>query len=201
MRKVLARRRCDDQGGWSLIELLVVMMLFAGILGIVFKVLIAVEKQTVDGVARAESVQQAKLGMAQIDRQVRSGNVVIDPAAAGELPRSLRVYTQTNGVHKCVQWQVYNETLRFRSWDPVGGGSAVDDWSIVARDVIDNGTQPVPFVRVASAGGSQAQSVRVILWLKAGSSNRKPVEISTVLFGRNTVYGYPADLCANVPAP
>ena len=47
----------------------------------------------------------------QIDRQVRSGNVIADPANEGtalsgvEPYYALRVYTQTDGVFQCVQWR------------------------------------------------------------------------------------------------
>jgi hypothetical protein len=41
--------------------------------------------------------------------------------------------------------------------------------------------------------------VRVNLWLKPTQDKGKPVEVSTILFGRNTVYGFPADVCSPVP--
>lgn len=187
-------------GGWTLIELLVVMTLFSVVMVMVFTVLIQVQRQTRDNLGRAEQTSQARLGLAQIDRQVRSGNVVIDPATAGELPRSLRVYTQTDGVRRCVQWQVTDEVLRYRSWDPdwstVG---TVEPWRVVARSLVSDASAPQPFRKETAAGGSQAQSVRVTLWLKADSAVGKPVEMTTVLSGRNTIYGYPADVCSPVP--
>lgn len=72
----------DDDAGYSLVELLVVMAIFTGLLTIVFGVLITVQKQTRDNLGRDEQVQQAELGLAQIDRQVRSGNVITVPAAS-----------------------------------------------------------------------------------------------------------------------
>ena len=197
----LIRRLRTDQQGWSLVELLVVMTLFSGLMGICFSVLISVQNQTADGLARDEAVVQANLGLAQIDRQVRSGNVVITPGTVGELANSLRVYTQTYGVRKCVQWQVYQGTLRYRSWDPLGDGTVVNSWSVVARNLVDDpSAAPRPsFQPVQQLAGSQAQSVRVNLWIKPLQDKGKPVEISTVLFGRNTVYGFPGDVCSNVP--
>ena len=56
------------------------------------------------------------------------------------------------------------------------------------------------FEKVTDNGGSQAQSVLVRLWLDSTDADGKPVEVSTVLSGRNTVYGYPADVCSPVPA-
>ena len=199
MRDAVTRLRTRDQRdeGWTLVELLVVMALFAMIMVMTFSVLITVQKQTRDNMARADQVQQAKLGLMQIDRQVRSGNVVVDPATSGELERSLRVYTQTDGVRRCVQWQVHGDALRYRSWDP--GAATAEGWRIVAHHVQSGAGVPTPFEKVTAAGGSQAQSVRVRLWIKSPQSGGKPAEVTTVLTGRNTIYGYPADVCSPVP--
>jgi len=192
--------RSPREEGYSLIELLVVMAIFGGLMSIVLTVLITVQKQARDNLGRSEQVGQAKLGLMQIDRQVRSGNVVIDPAQPGELPRSLRVYTQTDGVRRCVQWQVIDKTLRYRSWDP-GVGGVVEGWRVVARTLLADAQQPATnFQRVTAAGGSQAQSVRIRLFLQAKESGGKPVEVTTILSGRNTIYGYPADVCLPIPA-
>ncbi len=202
-RRALRRRwRAATTGdaGFSLVELLVVVLVTSGITGIAFLALHTVQLQTRDNLGRVAQVQQAKLGLAQIDRQVRSGNVVVDPEQAGELTRSLRVYTQVDGVRACVQWQVdpSSSTLRFRSWAP--GGAGVQPWRVVARHL--RGQQPAKnFEKVTDNGGSQAQSVLVRLWMDADEAGGKPVEVTTVLSGRNTVYGYPADVCSPVPLP
>ena len=187
--------------GYSLAELLVVMSIFGIISAVVLTVLVTVQRQARDKSGRSEQVRQARLGRSQIDRQVRSGTVVVDPARAGELPRSLRVYTQTDGVRRCVQWQVVDRTLRYRSWDPNwGAGGTVDAWQVVARTLLADAGQPAAnFERVTAAGGSQAQSVRVRLYLQAQESGGRPVEVTTVLSGRNTVYGYPANVCSPTP--
>lgn len=190
----------DPDAGYSLIELLIVMVIMTGIMGTIFAVLIGVQNSARDNAGRTEQVRQARLGLSQIDRQVRSGNVVVDPDQSGELTRSLRVYTQTDGVRRCVQWQAYQDTLRFRSWDPnwqVGG--TVEAWRVVARDLRTDAEAPKTFEKVTAAGGSQAQSVRIVLWMDAVEANGRPVEISTILSGRNTVYGYSADICSPVP--
>jgi type II secretory pathway pseudopilin PulG len=177
------------------------MAIFGIVVAMAFTVLITVQRQTRDNLARVEQTTQARLGLAQIDRQVRSGNVVIDPATTGELPRSMRVYTQTDGVRRCVQWQVIDEVLRYRSWDPPGAaGATVEPWRVVARSLVSDSSAPATFTKETASGGSQAQSVRVTLRLKAPAADGKPVEVTTVLSGRNTIYGYPADVCSPVPS-
>ena len=134
---------------------------------------------------------------------MRSGNIVVDPAAFGELPRSLRVYTQTDGVRRCVQWQVQDPqgVLRFRSWDPQWQTTpnSVDAWRVVARSVVSGSSAPTSFAKVGATGSTQAQSVQVRLLVQSAASGGKPVEIATILTGRNTIFGYPSDQCAPVP--
>lgn len=221
MRRRVSRdagARASDQAGFTLIELLVVMALFAGLLAIVFSILIMVMQDTRDSMARADQVEQMRLGLMQIDRQVRSGNVISDPGAestatSGVAPGySMRVYTQTDGVFQCVQWRVVFDgtdtvdgRLEYRSWDPAWRSTGeVREWGVVARSLAQPAAGAAkPFVQEAAAGGSKAQSVRVTLWHKSSRSDTssKAAAVSSVLTGRNTVYGYPADECSDVPAP
>lgn len=220
-----ARHRAStDEAGFTLVELLVAMTIFAVVLSMIFAILINVTRYTKDNLARTRAVDQARIGLMQIDREVRSGNVISDPAAetaaaSGVAPYySLRVYTQTDGVYQCVQWRVRFPAgsafglLEYRSWQPswqtTGGVSA---WSTVARDVVqptgtfsqtDQTSWPPFFVESSDAEASSvAQTIRVTLRVKSPeqSAPSKPESLTTVLTGRNTVFGYPADSCAAVP--
>jgi len=212
------RERRDE--GFTLVELIVSMSIFAGLLTIVFAILISVSYQTSDNLARSRQVEQLRIGLMQIDRQVRSGNVISDPsletlAASGVEPGySLRVYTQADGVFQCAQWRVIFDEgveqgrLEYRSWDPAWQSTGlVEDWSVVAHGLVDQTSleagAELPFSNEGAAGGSEAQSVRVTLWVKDRQSDArsKASAVSSVLTGRNTVFGYPADECGNIPAP
>ena len=108
-------KRTRDDRGLSLTELLISMAIFGILMAIVFSVLITITYQARDSLARAESVEQARLGISQIDRQVRSGNLIANPALetvanSGVPPYfSLRIYTQEDGEDKCVQWRVIDK--------------------------------------------------------------------------------------------
>lgn len=216
----------DQEDGWTLVELMVSMTIFIGLLVIVFSILITISQQTKDNLARSRALDDVRIGLMQIDRQVRSGNVISDPSAetvagSGVPPfYSLRVYTQTDGVFQCVQWRVRFPagsdfgTLEYRSWKPswqsTGGVSA---WQVTARNVIkpplavvDSGNPeswPPFYVDSAAASGSDAQTIRVTLRVKdpGQRASSRPASITSVLTGRNTIYGYPADKCGTVPAP
>lgn len=229
MRKAIRRARAaagERDRGWTLIELMVAMSLFIGILTIVFAILITVSQQSRDNLARDLSVTQARLALMQIDRQVRSGNVISDPeweppANADVGPYySLRVYTQTDGVYQCVQWRVIFPTgsqygtLQYRSWKKTWQSTGgVSDWRVVARNVVkpesstivplDPATWPPFYVDQTVYAGSKAQTIRVTMRLKdpGARASSEPVSVTSVLTGRNTVFGYDADECAVVPPP
>ena len=190
------------------------MALFGGIMAITMGVLIRVSQTAADNMARAAMVEEVRIGIMQIDRQVRSGNVISDPALesvgdSGVPPGfSLRVFTQTNGVRKCVQWRtIYPNVgsaqgeLQYRSWDTDWQtGGVVEPWSVVARDLVapESGA---PFSKVDPLSGTSAQSVSVTLRIQGARTTSAPTTVRTVLTGRNTVYGYPSDVCSPVPTP
>jgi prepilin-type N-terminal cleavage/methylation domain-containing protein len=216
-RSVKLRRDHDE--GFSLVELLVSMTIFSVLMMIVFSVLIKVSRDTGDAMSRGDQVEQMRLGLMQIDRQVRSGNVISDPntetvASSGVSPGySMRVYTQTDGVFQCVQWRLLfagastvDGQLQYRSWDPAWRSTGdVHSWGVVARHIATPAAGAAkPFAKEpAAAGLSKAQSVRVTLWHKSSTSAKhsKAAAVTSVLTGRNTVYGYPADECSDIPAP
>ena len=68
----------DD--GVSLPELLVTMAIFSLVMSIVFTAMISVQRQTAKVENSAAAVSQVRAGLAQIDKQVRSGNVLYSPA-------------------------------------------------------------------------------------------------------------------------
>ena len=196
-----------DDTGQTLVELLVVMLIMSGLLATVYGVLIGVQRQSADTVRRADSVDQARLGLSQIDRQVRSGNVFYDPVLE-TLPMSMRVYTQSNGVPRCVQWQVTGGQLRTRSWEPVTG-VLISGWHVVAHNVVNSvDTDPAtvdPEAPFALAGGGTTTSygqrlVDILFLVNDPRSGGKPVEVRASLSGRNTQYGYDAGVCA-APTP
>lgn len=220
------RRSLDDRG-MSLTELLVAMFVFGVLMAIVFSVMITLTYQSRDSLSRAESVGQARLGISHIDRQVRSGNLIADPAneqstTSGVEPYySLRIYTQENDRDRCVQWRVIQHpgedfaNLEFRDWDP-RYPTVIDytDWSVVAQNIQITDTSdfdpdnpgdpslwPPFFVDNAGRGISDAHFVRITLRMlgPGADPDAKPVTVTTQTTGRNTVFGYPTTSCTNIP--
>jgi len=226
MRRFLdSRKRCaKGDGGFNLVELLVSMSIFSVLIGLIIGLMITMMFQAKDNLGRTRSVEQARLGLSQIDRQVRSGNLILDPALDGIAQSgvaanySLRIYTQENGVAKCAQWRVMFPSatakfgdLQFRSWAP-GAPETATDWSVVAQDVVrprapfnsgDSTTWPPFWVDTSLSSGTKAQNIRLtIRTLDPESDSRaKAIVVTSVVTGRNTVFGYSPLQCNSVPTP
>src|SRR3954451_7047958 len=217
MLSLMTRKRDRrDDGGFTLTETLVAMIVFAIAIAMVTTALIKVQKYTADVQGSADANFQLRQSIAVIDRQVRSGNVLYSPAnetspssctASGTSAGTcMRVYTQANGAQRCVQWQVLadpahpgTQVLRSRSWSPDWvTDSAYTGWQTVAGNLIGTPSGP-PFTL---QGAVNAYSQRyLVLRFEAKDPRRgsKPAVITDSLAGRNTNYGYDSGLCS--PAP
>lgn len=194
----MSTRRPQGEQGTTIIELLVVMVIFSGVMGLVYGVLGQVQSSTATTQRRADSVDQARMGLAQIDRHVRSGNVLYDPMSE-PLPLSMRVFTQANGEQRCVQWQVHQGTLRFRSWK--GNGVSYSDvapWTVIARGIVNDATTKPFQLDPAALYGSRLLNVRLLVHT-ARDGGAAPVEVQSSLSGRNTHYGYDPGSCNPMP--
>lgn len=204
MRDALRRRTQSlepDDAGLTLIELLVSMAIFSGLLAAVYGVLITVQRQSVDVQARETSVGNARIALAQMDRQIRSGNVFFDPNDMSDvdyLPKSLRVYTQSNGDERCVQWQLTDAgVLRTRSWSTTWQtDNNVSAWSNVARG-LTNATSPF---QLQSGTPYGSRLLDITLQVKDPKAGGQPIEVKTSLSGRNTQYGYDPGTCRPAPS-
>ena len=216
MREFMDRRACRrDDDGVTLVELLISMAIFSLIIAMTYSVLITIQRQTKDTTARADTVADARLALQQIDRQVRSGNVLYSPAnetgttgctattvapsLTANAGNCMRIYTQANGDQRCVQWQVTGGVLRSRSWSPTWTTDGlVTDWGVVAHNTVNTSTEP-PFIL---QGGSTAYGSRLVdieLRVNAPGSKGLPVDVTSSLSGRNTAYGYDPGICSPVP--
>jgi len=189
---------CDR--GFTLIEMLVSMVVFSIVMAISFTAVINIQNQTADTTARDDSVTQSQLGLALMDRLIRSGNVLYDPAAE-TLPMSMRVFTQANAQEKCVQWQIVTGDLRMRTWSPTWQTDGmVSDWAITARHLVNTGlAADTPFKLVGTPTEYQARKVQILLRVQNPKAGGKPIDVTTTLTGRNTIYGYDQDICNPIP--
>ena len=220
MREIRDRldRARDSQrdAGVSLIEMLVVMIVFSLALAMIYTSLIKTQTYSRDVQGSADANFQLRQALAQIDRQVRSGNVLYSPAnetspstctASGtDAGTCMRVYTQANGTERCVQWQVLADTtrpgtqmLRSRSWSPTWQTDGnYTTWAVQARSIVGAPSTP-PFTLQGAATTYSSRYLVVRFEVKDARRKTGAAVITSSLAGRNTNYGYDGGLCS--PAP
>jgi prepilin-type N-terminal cleavage/methylation domain-containing protein len=126
------RRRGADQRGMTLVELMVATMILGIVMIVVSSVFASIERSIVLQNNLSTTLDQGRLALEQLDRELRSGNVLYDPATenAGTTSCSgcvagytLRIYTQSNASssagYRCELWKIdTSEQLLVRTWAP-----------------------------------------------------------------------------------
>jgi prepilin-type N-terminal cleavage/methylation domain-containing protein len=161
------RRRLEEEGGFTLIELLVAMSLLTIVMVIFLSALLGAQTTISRASARSASNDQARLAVEELDREIRSGNVLYDPSNCPPPPvtptgpptcdvvngitpgMSLLVYTQTNANsrnpgNQCVQWRITPvdstgvSQLQRRDWSVNWQTDGiVDGWRDIADDIVN----------------------------------------------------------------
>jgi prepilin-type N-terminal cleavage/methylation domain-containing protein len=218
MRKLRARLGLateGDESGFTLVELLITMVVFGLAMTLVTKAVGKVEKFANQAQGSADANGEVRLALDDIDRQVRSGNVLYSPAnetvpssctsTGTDAGTCMRVYTQANGVQRCVQWQLLADPakpttsiIRSRSWSPTWQTDGIfTSWATKARGLLLTPSIP-PFTLQGAVTSSSSRYLSVRFEAK---DPRRPgaVVLTSALSGRNTNYGFDAGLCNPVP--
>jgi prepilin-type N-terminal cleavage/methylation domain-containing protein len=221
MRNPLARLRGrihegrGDDSGFTLVELLITMAVFGLAMTVVTKAVGQVEHFANDAQGSASANGEVRLALDDIDRQVRSGNVLYSPAnetvpstctsTGTDAGTCMRVYTQANGLQRCVQWQVLADPsssntsiIRSRSWSPTWQTDGIySSWVTKARGLLRT-PSAAPFTLQGAVTSSSSRYLTVRFEAR---DPRRPgaVVLTSALAGRNTNYGYDAGLCSPVP--
>lgn len=200
-----------DQRGMTLVELMVTVALMAVVATIFTSVLLSIQESVIRQQARSEINDQARLALEQMDREIRSGNVLYDPAAEPNATCagkdcdpffSLRVYTQANAPtrtppQQCVQWVIDGRQLFRRAWD-VGAASSLSGWRMVAEGIVNREPSVnVPAFTLPSSG-SKVLDIKLMLNSRFGSANApRTVPMETSIAIRNEGTGDP---CTPIPS-
>ena len=208
VRRLRALQR--DQKGMTLVELMVSMALMVVVVTIFSTVLLAIQRAVINQQGRSETNDQARLAIEQLDREIRSGNLMYDPAdevlatCAGKScapSYSLRVYTQVNAPtrtppNQCVHWVIDDDKLFRRAWAP-GATESLSGWRLVAEGVVNRSLTPeVPAFSIDSS--ARVLDVTMMLNSRLGSENgHRTVRMNTSIAARNTSTGDP---CSPIPA-
>jgi type II secretory pathway component PulJ len=209
--RLRARARAD--GGYTLVELMVSVALLMLAAGIFLTFLWSVQRGVNTQSSRSLTNDQARLAIEQLDHEIRSGNLLYDPSAENDPANgiypgmSLRIYTQTNADirnpgNQCVQWRIVGQVLENRYWatnwrdDP---STLVSDWRIIAQGLMNQTVSPQVQAFTLDPDPNKGGRTIDITLIVNESANSQNVTVSEAVTGRNTEYGYPNDVCADIP--
>jgi prepilin-type N-terminal cleavage/methylation domain-containing protein len=198
-----ALRRASDDRGLTLTELLVATFMLGIVMTVFTTTLASVQSAIVSQDNLSRTNDQARLAVEQLDRELRSGNVLYDPAdedAPFDPYFTLRVYTQTNQEFKCVLWEIEDQELRTRRWTP-GNEENATNWRVVAEGIVNRELGVNAFsLDPDPLKGERTLKITLRVNNNYANAPEQTVEISEALTGRNTSYGFPVSICAEDPA-
>ena len=200
-----ARRRISrDQRGLTLVELLITIVLLGIVMAICVQVFVTIGRTVSTTDQNSQNTDQARLAVQQIDRQVRSGNVLYNPAAETPAGFALRVYTQANGYQRCVQWRITKATsgfkdgiLQTRSWSESWTFDGdVSGWRNISENILTTGSAAFS---LDSSSGFGNRLINIDVRVNADPVHQKTVQFTSSITGRNTEYGYSQNICNVIP--
>ena len=189
------RSRMSADGGFTLLELIVAMLVFSIFTGMILATVIALAK----GATRAQIVSESTAGVlvvfGQLDRQARYADSINYPGVGvAGMARYIEFHTSGSssltGVATCTQWRYTPSEGRIeeRQWSDVAG-SVPTVWETKLNYVIDEGGVGYPFdLSPAGLSNGTAQQ-QLLVRINAGNDALgSGAAIVTSYVARNSSY-------------
>lgn len=201
--------RCREERGMTLVELLVAMFVLSIVTAIFGSTLASVQSAVVREDRYSQANDQARLAMEQLDREIRSGNVLYNPGdpLTGYVPYYyVRIYTQANaptrGGYVCSMWQIdTNQQLLTERWSPANPNGTTTGWLVVATGVVNRAlSEPAFQLDPDLMKGNRTLNVTLAVNADLTHSPTQTVRLNAAITGRNTSYGYPVSVCSTLPS-
>jgi len=212
------QRLGPEERGMTLVELLVATMILGIVMIVVTSAFASIERGIVAQNNLSTTLDQGRLALEQLDRELRSGNVLYDPAkenAVGGITSctgcvagyTLRLYTQSNAdtsaSYHCELWKIdTNQQLLVRTWTPLAAtGSSPTEWRLVATGVVNRTLGTTAFA--LDPDTLKASRTLNITLSMNNDYTHHPTQTETLqeaLTGRDTSYGFPTNVCSTVPS-
>ncbi len=195
--------------GMTLVEVMVTMMMLSIVMVVFFGVLVSIQNAVVRQDNLSRTNDQARLALEQLDREIRSGNVLYDPASENPANYTLRIYTQSNATTRtpspgywCTLWTINSsQQLVTRVWPPLQPENATP-WRVVAEGIVNRVVSPTVLAFWIDADPNKGgRTVDMKLVVNQDLTNRptQTITVQTSSTGRNTSYGFPQSVCATTP--
>lgn len=196
VRRHTLRTCSNDESGFSLVELLIAMLVFAIFLTILLSSITGIVRASTK-VSVVASTSNGQLNVFQkFDRQVRYADAVNFPGlgSSGYMYVEFRVNktSSPNGVTTCTQWR-YNTTassLEARTWPEVANATATP-WITMLSNVANDGGPNYPFKLIPA--DSTFKNQQLVLTIDGGLAPVKGAAVSTTFVARNSLIGTPSN--------
>jgi prepilin-type N-terminal cleavage/methylation domain-containing protein len=204
-----ARQVLRREHGMTLTELMVAMAILSFVLLVFTSTLASVQNVVLKENTRSRLNDEARLVLQSIDRNVRSGNLLYDPASeVGNDPYDatasgymFRVYTQAKhqpvDAPRCALWLIDDEQQVKYRWWPALDPAAATDWRVVATGVVNRDLDEPAFLL---GGDGRTINVHFFVNPKLSTDPNATQAFEASLTGRNTSFGYPINVCEDLPS-
>jgi type II secretory pathway pseudopilin PulG len=115
------RERATKDAGDSLIETMIVMVIFTLILGIITSAIVSMMRQVDKQSGLADTLGNSRKAIEVLDGQVRFANAITTPTTVASGDRYVEFRTiQNDQTQLCTQWRYHVATsaLQYRTWQP-----------------------------------------------------------------------------------
>ena len=192
----------EREEGFSLIELLMVMVVFSIIAGIILSVTTVMLRQQRRQVAVGDNLGAARKILQRLDAQVRYANAINTPGTAPD--GNFYVEWRTGNVGQqqyCTQWRRVTATnqLQFRSWQPPLNGFAavpVPAWNTLASTIKLTGGTAI--FKPGLSGGPNAHQRLIVTFTSTSGSPPVSTDSQIAITALNSPNGAPTGLCNEV---
>jgi prepilin-type N-terminal cleavage/methylation domain-containing protein len=203
------RRDLGSEDGFTLSEMVVASAILSIVLLVFTTTFATIQRSVSEQQVRSINNDNVRLALENLDRLVRSGNVLTDPSvvntdckATGSPYQCLLAYTQANGTTalpaRCIQWRIEGTTLQTRWWVPGQKATTTTAWREVAAGIRNLQIPGTQTFRLDPDPLKQKRSVEVLFLVGtgAGGVDGPVARVEASLTARNTSYGYLSDACA-----
>jgi len=176
INRALARiRDRRDDGGFTLMELIVAIGLLSILMAIVTTAIVSMFQTVRKQQGQADAIDQIRFVVDKLDKSVRYANAINTPAVGATAGityvewRAGNLTGATNFDQTCTQWRFDSTTglLQSRSWIE-GQSGTLTAWFTQATGISQNGSNPVFAAPVSSATGAAAQTKQQLqIWFNA----------------------------------
>lgn len=200
----------NAEDGFTLAEMIIATAILSIVLLVFTTTFATIQRSVSEQQVRSINNDNVRLSLENLDRLVRSGNVLVDPSIAntdckstGSAYQCLLAYSQANGTTslpaRCIQWRVEGTSLETRWWKPGSKATTTTNWREIATGLQNLQTSPVTQTfRLDPDPLKQSRSVEVLFIVGTGDGgvDGPLARVEASLTARNTSYGYLSDACA-----